>query len=175
MRGPHAPNPPTTSLSSLPTNIFFRPPLSLYLSSFLSPRLAFVLFVFISFGGFREKVWMDLPRADAPLPFGDETRVALPPAFRARRLPFPPSPSSSSSLGGTDGGWTDGRTERRARTAGRWTKNGVRGRWAIRWTYPSTPLLLSPSPGAKESLSSWSPEMPLSVPCYLCHFCFALS
>jgi hypothetical protein len=177
--GAHTRPTPLLLLSLLYPQIFFSVPLSLSISPPFSllAWLLFCLFLFLLEGFARRFGWICRgPTRRCPL----GTRRELPSfllfvlvACLFLRRPRRRRHRRRLWVGRTGVGRTDGAA--RARTAGRWTKNGVRGRWAIRWTYPSTPLLLSPSPGAKESLSSWSPEMPLSVPCYLCHFCFALS
>lgn len=184
MRGPHAPNPPTSLPMKLPT--FFSLSLSLSRSSPspLSLLLALAFCLFISFGGFREKVWMDLPRADAPLPlpFGDGREFFRPPAFRAR-LPFPPSPSSSSPRcfsfrlpwPGLAVGMEIGIDEldgRSARTAGRCTKMvyvdvGLSaGR--IRPCHYCHRQALVQRKGARLR----APECFSLGAVYLCHFCF---
>lgn len=183
--GPTRAQPPPTSLPmKLPT--FFSLSLSLSRSSPspLSLLLALAFCLFISFGGFREKVWMDLPRADAPLPlpFGDGREFFRPPAFRAR-LPFPPSPSSSSPRcfsfrlpwPGLAVGMEIGIDEldgRSARTAGRCTKMvyvdvGLSaGR--IRPCHYCHRQALVQRKGARLR----APECFSLGAVYLCHFCF---
>jgi hypothetical protein len=162
MRAPHAPNPKLP----YPSCQYFFPPAP---PSFppLSPPLVFVcLFLLECFA--RRFGWI----CGGPL---------FPPLAFLARLPFPPSPSPSSSWSSSsprrcffplvlDSARSRAGVGRSARTpTSRCTEMVLRGRWGIRWTHPCQPLLLSIDPSAKangvdESLSSSSRPKPKTLP-----------